>query len=79
LEVSLSPNPTATNFNLLVHSSLSGDVLIRVIDINGKIVHTIKGITEQQYKFGSLLAPGLYMIEVRQGDEVKILKGIKVR
>ncbi len=77
LKVSISPNPSSHQFTLQVNSTRKESVQIRVMDVNGRTVHTIKGISEKMYRFGEQFAPGLYMIEVRQGEEAKTLKAVK--
>ena len=77
LAVALSPNPTSSQFVLTTHNISNKVVTIRVIDVNGKTQFATKGQTEQTFRFGSSLAPGIYLVEVRQGDEVKTLKAIK--
>ncbi len=77
LKVSITPNPSNRQFTLQVNSTKKESVQIRVMDVNGRTVHTIKGITEKMYRFGEQFAPGLYMIEVRQGEEAKTLKAVK--
>ncbi len=77
LYVQLSPNPSRSKFSLLVHSSKQDAVTIRVLDVNGKTVYTAKGMPEQTFHFGDALVCGVYLIEVRQGDDVKAVKAIK--
>ena len=79
LEVSLSPNPSSNQFIMVAHSSNLQPVSIRVIDANGRNVYSTKGLAEQTFSFGDKFANGLYMIEVRQGNEVKTMKVVKSR
>ena len=78
-EVSLSPNPSSNQFTLVAHSSHTQPVSIRVVDAVGKMVYEAKGNAEQSFRFGNSFANGLYIVEVRQGDEVRILKAVKGR
>ncbi len=78
LSLSLSPNPATNYFTLGVRSVKQESVQVRVIDINGKTIYATKGLPEQTYRFGQSFAPGMYMIEVRQGDEVKTVKAVKI-
>ena len=79
LSVQLSPNPSSSQFTLQIHAAKREAVTIRVWDVNGRIVYTVKGLAEQAFRFGEPFANGIYMVEVRQGDEVKIVKGVKIR
>ena len=79
LEISLWPNPSSSFFRLIVHSANMQPVYVRVIDANGRSVYETKGQPEQSFMFGDKLLNGLYLIEVKQGKEVKTLKAIKVK
>ena len=77
LSLSLSPNPSNNQFKLIAHSSNTKPVTIRVIDVNGRSLYQAKGQPDQSFWFGEKLPHGLYMIEVKQGDETKTLKAVK--
>ncbi len=49
------------------------------MDVNGKVVYTAQGRSNQSFTFGEAFMIGMYMVEVRQGNEVKILKAIKMK
>ncbi len=74
---SLSPNPTPNQFTLTLHSSNTVPVSIRVMDAVGKKVYAATGNTGEPFIFGERFSNGLYLIEVKQGDEVKIIKAVK--
>ena len=78
-EVSLSPNPSSHAFKLTAYTAKTEAIQLRVIDINGKVVYTAKGSPAQAFTFGEAFANGIYMVEVRQGDEVKTMKAVKIR
>ncbi len=78
LRVSLSPNPSANSFNLVVHSSnLRQPVSIRVMDATGRSMYETKGLPGQAFRFGEQLLAGVYLVEIKQGDEVRIMKAVK--
>lgn len=79
LEVSLSPKPSSNRFALIVHSTKKEAVQLRVIDVKGKVVYIAKGMPEQHFSFGNELINGMYMVEVRQGEEVRTVKAVKIR
>lgn len=79
MRISLSPNPSGNIFNLMVHAPKQDALTIRIFDVNGKIVHTVKGMPEQTIRFGEGFTSGTYMVEVRQGDYMKTVKAIKIR
>ncbi len=76
-DISLSPNPTANNFTLHVRASRQVSIQLRVMNVNGKTLYTTKGSPEQTYRFGETFAPGVYLMEVRQGDDMKTVKAVK--
>lgn len=77
LKVSLSPNPSTDNFTLIAHSKSAKLLYIRVLNAEGRNVYSAKGVADQSFIFGEKLSNGIYTIEVRQGDEVKIMKAVK--
>ena len=77
LQVSLSPNPSSNQFMLTAHSTSTKPVTIRLIDALGRSVYHAKGNVEQSFRFGNQLSNGLYLVEIRQGDEVKTVKAVK--
>lgn len=79
MEVEIFPNPAGHIFNLIVKSSKQQTIDIRVMDINSKIAYNIKGKPGQTFHFGEKLMTGTYLVEVRQGEEVKTLKAIKIK
>ncbi len=75
----ISPNPTGSIFNVRVKSTKRESVSIRVLNVNGKTAFASKGMPGQTFTFGEQLNSGTYLVEVRQGDEVKTLKAVKVK
>ena len=79
MEVSIFPNPAGNVFNLKVKALKQESISIRVIDVNGKTAFVTKGKPGQIFTFGEQLISGTYLVEVRQGEEVKTLKAVKVK
>ena len=77
--ISLQPNPSKNDFTMQVHGQSNAPLQIRITDVNGKIVGQLKNKAEQTFTFGSEWAPGVYLIECRQGDEIETIKAIKVK
>ena len=79
LSVKVLPNPSTTNFTVVVNSSDNKNpVLIKVMDMYGKMVYQTKGASNQQYIFGDKFIAGTYMVYVVQANNTqtfKILKG----
>ncbi len=77
LRFDLSPNPSSSQFKLIAHTVNNNAIQVKVLDVNGKIIYQTKGLPEQPITFGESWISGMYLIEVRQGDEAKILKAVK--
>ena len=77
LKVSLRPNPSGSRFTLSTETKVNQLVHVKIFDADGKNIYETKGQPGQAFTFGNDFAQGVYMIEVRQGDEVKTVKAIK--
>ena len=77
-KVSISPNPTNSEFRLLVEGGINEKIEILVVTPDGKSVFQTTGSANKTYKFGNNFSPGLYIIKVVQGNMIKMLKVIKV-
>lgn len=77
LNVKVMPNPSTTEFNLLVESSNKEAIEIIVTDILGHKVYHIRESTGRVYTFGSRFASGAYFVQVLQGKDIQTLKIIK--
>ncbi|MBL7750659.1 MAG: T9SS type A sorting domain-containing protein [Chitinophagaceae bacterium] len=81
LKVSLAPNPTVNQFRLNIQSNNPTDpIVIRVRDIFGRLVELrqVPAGTTQVF-IGQNYHAGLYFIEVIQGPERVVLRGLKLR
>jgi hypothetical protein len=79
LDVSVMPNPSTDNFEMVINSSDANPVMIRVSDISGRIVETHERITSTGIlRLGQAWKGGTYFAEVIQGDQRKVVKLIKV-
>ena len=54
-------------------------MLIRVLDISGKVLQELKGMPDQMFRIGEGLLPGIYMAMLWQGDEKVMVKLIKLK
>lgn len=77
LYINVWPNPSSNIFNLEVQSRTKEAIEIRMIDMSGKLVQVKKGLPGSLYLLGDRVAPGMYMIEVRQADKTARTKVIK--
>ena len=79
MKVSIFPNPTGKVFNVSVKAPKQESISIRVLDVNGRTAFMAKGMPGQVFHLGDQLVSGTYLVEVRQGEEVKTLKAVKMR
>jgi hypothetical protein len=78
IEAIVWPNPSHAYFTLRPAKTLGLEaVQIRVFDITGKQVYTAKGNSNEDYRFGEKLFPGMYMVQIIQGTATKTFKLIK--
>jgi uncharacterized lipoprotein YddW (UPF0748 family) len=78
LSISALPNPTTERFTLVMQSVSDLPLTIRVLDNTGRVLETRKGVAANgTITFGSRYRPGLYYVEVAQGDDLQILKLVK--
>ncbi|MBC7534577.1 MAG: T9SS type A sorting domain-containing protein, partial [Ferruginibacter sp.] len=77
MEVKIFPNPTVNDFKLEVLTSGKEEINVRVLDGQGRLFKTFTLMPYQRIALGAELKAGAYLIEVRQGREVKTTKVIK--
>ena len=76
--LSVIPNPSNDNFAINVTSDNKMDrILIRVIDLTGRIIEERVVNNETTTRIGKEYLPGVYFINVLQGDRHKELKVVK--
>jgi hypothetical protein len=77
MEVKVFPNPTTSQFNIQVKSSGTEEAVVRVLDLTGRFIKRVEVSSNSNVNVGSDLKAGAYMIEVRQGKEVKMVRVVK--
>jgi hypothetical protein len=77
MEVSVYPNPTTSQFNVQLKSTGTEEAVVRVLDVTGRFIKSVKMSSNSNVNLGSDLKAGAYMLEVRQGKEVKTVKVMK--
>jgi hypothetical protein len=77
MNVKVFPNPSTTNFNVQVITAGTEEVSVRVLDLQGRFIKSVKVAPNRTMNIGSELKAGAYFIEVRQGREVKTTRVIK--
>lgn len=77
-ETILFPNPGVTDFKLQVFSAAKEKIVVRVFDLQGRLISEWTTSPDETVVFGNSLKAGIYMVEVRQGNNVKITRAIKL-
>jgi hypothetical protein len=74
--VSANPNPAPNSFTLKVASDDSkGRISLKVIDVAGRVVEVREGIAPNGIiQIGSKYRPGVYLVQVMQGNRTAVLK-----
>ena len=77
MNVKVYPNPTTNNFNVQVLSGNTGMSVVRVMDLQGRVLKTMQVSANETVNLGSDLRAGAYIVEVRQGKSVKTTRVLK--
>jgi hypothetical protein len=78
-DITATPNPTFSYFNLnIAGNNAAGLVNVKVTDVLGRVVEAKQNLAPgQTLRIGSEYKPGVYIVQVMQGDTVKQLKLVK--
>jgi hypothetical protein len=78
LTVRALPNPSATYFTLVTQGNINLPISILVYDISGRIIETKYGLpANYSISIGHSYKPGLYYVEIIQGNQKQTLKLVK--
>lgn len=77
MQVNVYPNPTINDFKLQVTTTAQEKISVRIADMQGRSLKQFTVLPYQVNSIGSDLQAGSYMIETRQGSQVKTTKLIK--
>ncbi|MEO6669792.1 MAG: T9SS type A sorting domain-containing protein, partial [Ferruginibacter sp.] len=77
MKVNVYPNPTVADFKLQVVTADKQTINVRILDAQGRSFKTFELMPYQTINVGAELKAGTYMMEVRQGNEVKVTKLLK--
>jgi hypothetical protein len=78
-DIKASPNPTTSYFNVKLESdNISQPISMNVVDISGKVIEMRKNLVAgQTFQLGANYRPGMYFVELLQGDRRRIVKLVK--
>ncbi|MEI2748137.1 MAG: GEVED domain-containing protein [Ferruginibacter sp.] len=77
MEVKVFPNPTVSDFKLQVITAGKEEISVRVLDVQGRFIRQFTATAYQTINLGAELKAGAYLIEVRQGKQVKTTRVLK--
>lgn len=78
--VNAYPNPFSADMRLKIESNSSEKVDVVIYDIAGKILQTLPGQkANTEISIGEKLAPGVYLIDVRQGEVSQRTRVVKIK
>ena len=78
LALKVLPNPSPNYFNVSIESSSQEKVTIQIVDIQGRLIEQRTGIKPMQtIRIGDNYMPGVYLLDVQQGNSRKQLKLLK--
>ncbi|MFL5746889.1 MAG: autotransporter-associated beta strand repeat-containing protein [Niastella sp.] len=80
LSVAMAPNPAVSYTNLTINADpQKGNVRIKVTDLFGKVIETKEiAAGRNTIQWGNSYRPGIYVIEVLQGQDRKTVQLIKI-
>ena len=76
--VRVYPNPFAKQFRINIESVSDETLNIRIFDVLGQLIEKQNGIAySTDVVLGSTVARGVYILEVNQGDKMKLVRIVK--
>jgi hypothetical protein len=74
------PNPSHNSFKLRVQSLNKFEKLsLRIMDITGRVIELKSNVSvDETIQLGEQYKAGTYMVEVNQGNNIKVLKLVKL-
>ena len=79
VDYQLSPNPTTNNFTLQINKQFGNTTAthIRILDLQGRTIQTKTAASNTPISFGETLHAGIYVIEIKTGNNIKIIRAVK--
>ena len=77
-KIDIIPNPSSNYFNLVMNTSDASPVSVRIMDVLGRVVEMKNNMAvSEKYTFGNGLKPGVYLAEIIQNKNRKVIRLIK--
>jgi hypothetical protein len=77
IKVSISPNPSSTDFVATLNNKSNSDIKIFVTDMYGRIVYNYAGLPNESYRFGNNFIAGVYTVTLVQNNILGKYKIVK--
>ena len=77
MSVNVFPNPTTSSFNVRVVTAGKEVITARIYDVQGRFIKSVIINPYETINIGSELKAGTYMVEVRQGKNLKTTRVLK--
>ena len=77
MSIQVTPNPTQSYFTLVVSSTSKDAADVKVFDMAGRVVDQKRGAIGESIRFGSTYVQGMYIVQVLQGQNQKLMKVVK--
>ena len=79
LDVMVFPNPSASNFTIIVKGNgKAGKLTMQIVDMYGRIIESINVNVNSPIMFGNRYKSGTYFVRLIQGKEQKEIKLVKL-
>jgi len=78
LSVKVLSNPSSNYFELQINNQANKQVKLKVYDLQGRVVETRASVNSNQtLRIGMLYGPGIYLLQIIQGAEMKTIRLVK--
>ncbi|MET3886003.1 HYR domain-containing protein [Niastella sp. OAS944] len=74
----VTPVPTENFFTLKIKSNSDETIQVKIFDIVGRQIEQLHGSPAQSYRFGNGYMQGSYIVEIHQGNKVKVMQVVKL-
>jgi hypothetical protein len=77
-KIDIIPNPSNNYFNLVINTNDISPVSVRIMDVLGRVVEIKNNMAvSEKYTFGNGLKPWMYLAEIIQGKNRKVIRLVK--
>jgi len=73
-------NPSPNYFELQLNGNTGSKMQLKVYDLQGRVVETKTSLqSNQTLRFGTSYAPGIYLVQITQGNQIQTIRLVKTR